>query len=148
MPGGAKGSALNAFYFRYGIPAWSLLAGYLLIGRGVRAHTGVATYSTSVYAVVCVVALAVAAAGRTLHVPSPRVTLLCLALAVVCTLGGHTVYNWALRHVRAATVSVAFLGEPPLTALLGAVILASADSPGGTNIWAGTKISFRPLAGS
>lgn len=122
------------------------LAGYLLIGRGVRADLGVAGYSTSVYATVCVVALAVASAGGTLHIPSPRVTVLCLALAVVCTLGGHTVYNWALRHVRAATVSVAFLGEPPLTALLGAVILASIPTPatvaGGVLILAGVALTI------
>src|SRR5438445_13094066 len=99
------------------------LAGYLLIGRGLRASVGVAGYSASGYAVVAVVAVVTGAAGRTLHVPSPRVVAVCAALAVVCTIGGHTVYNWALRHVRAATVSIAFLGEAPLAALLGALIL-------------------------
>ncbi|HKR99579.1 MAG TPA: DMT family transporter, partial [Candidatus Dormibacteraeota bacterium] len=104
------------------------LAGYLLIGRGMRTRMGVAGYSGSVYAVVCITAAITALAGRTAHLPSPRVAAVCLALAVVCTMGGHTVYNWALRHVRAATVSVAFLGEPPLTALLGALILGSIPS--------------------
>jgi drug/metabolite transporter (DMT)-like permease len=31
---------------------------------------------------------------------------------------GHTVFNWTLRHLRAVIVSLAFLGEPPITALL------------------------------
>lgn len=104
------------------------LAGYLLIGRGVRANLGVTTYSSTVYAVVCVVAASVAAVGGTAHLPSSRTAALGLALAVVCTLGGHTVYNWALRHVRAATVSVAFLGEAPLAALLGFLILGSSPT--------------------
>jgi drug/metabolite transporter (DMT)-like permease len=122
------------------------LAGYLLIGRSVRAGVGVASYSGAVYATVCVVAAIVAAAGGSAHLPSPRVALICAALAVVCTIGGHTVYNWALRHVRAATVSVAFLGEPPLTALLGALLLASIPSPatlaGGVLILAGVGVTI------
>lgn len=94
------------------------LAGYLLIGRGVRANLGVAGYSAIVYAVVCVVAAATAVAGGVAHLPSPRVALACFGLAVICTIGGHTVYNWALRHVQVLLVSLSFLGEPPLAALL------------------------------
>lgn len=114
------------------------LAGYLLIGRGLRATVGVAGYSASVYAVVAVTALSTAVASRTLHAPSPRVLAVCTALAVVCTIGGHTVYNWALRHVRAATVSIAFLGEAPFAALLGALILTNV--PAGTTIIGGALI--------
>ncbi len=33
-------------------------------------------------------------------------------LAVVCTLGGHSVLNWALKYFKASVVSVAMLGEP------------------------------------
>ena len=73
-----------------------------------------------------------------------RVLLLCLALAVVCTLGGHTVYNWSLRHARAVTVSIAFLGEPPLTALLGLLLLSAVPSiatvGGGVLILAGLAL--------
>jgi drug/metabolite transporter (DMT)-like permease len=101
------------------------IALYLLIGRHVRATMGVATYSMSVYTMVAVIAAVTAATAGSAHLPSGRVVLLCLALAVVCTLGGHTVYNWSLRHVRAVTVSIAFLGEPPLTAVLGALLLAT-----------------------
>jgi drug/metabolite transporter (DMT)-like permease len=122
------------------------LAGYLLIGRSVRASAGVAGYSWSVYAIVCAVSAVVAAAGGTAHLPSARVAAVGLALAVVCTIGGHTVYNWALRHVRAATVSVAFLGEPPLTALLGVLILSSIPSAatiaGGVLILAGVALTL------
>ena len=114
------------------------LAGYLLIGRDLRGQTAVVPYSAAVYAVVCIVAAAVALAGHSAHLPSPRVAALCAALAVVCTIGGHTVYNWALRHVQAATVSIAFLGEPPLTALLGFLLLGSA--PGLATVAGGALI--------
>ena len=104
------------------------LAGYLLIGRTVRANLGVAGYSAMVYTVVCIIAALTAVAGGVAHFPSPRVALACLGLAVVCTIGGHTVYNWALRHVPVLLVSISFLGEPPLTALLALLILASVPS--------------------
>ncbi len=99
------------------------LAGYLLIGRGRRQRGGVAAYSAVVYAMVSAAALAVAAAGGTLHAPSGRALAACAGLAVVCTIGGHTVFNWTLRRLPASTVSLSFLGEPPLAALLAFVIL-------------------------
>jgi drug/metabolite transporter (DMT)-like permease len=122
------------------------LAGYLLIGRSVRANLGVAGYSAIVYAVVCIIAALTAAAGGVAHLPSPRVALACLGLAVVCTVGGHTVYNWALRHVPVLLVSISFLGEPPLTALLALLILASVPSfatvLGGVLILAGLALAL------
>lgn len=128
------------------------LAGYLLIGRGVRGAMGVAGYSAIAFAVVAATAVVATAAAGALHVPSARTTLVCLALAVVCTLGGHTAYNWALRHVPAVTVSVAFLGEPPLTALLAFLLLASVPSVttlvGGGLILAGIAVTLNATPAS
>jgi drug/metabolite transporter (DMT)-like permease len=122
------------------------LAGYLLIGRSVRASLGVAGYSAFVYAVVCVIAALTAVAGGVAHLPSPRVALACFGLAVICTIGGHTVYNWALRHVPVLLVSVSFLGEPPLAAVLAFLILASVPSLatvlGGVLILAGLALAL------
>ena len=120
------------------------LALYLVIGRGLRNATSVSGYSMTVYALVTVIAAATAGVEGTAHLPDLRVLLLCLALAVVCTLGGHTVYNWSLRHVRAVSVSIAFLGEPPLTALLGLLLLSAVPSiatvGGGVLILAGLAL--------
>lgn len=120
------------------------LSVYLLIGRGLRSEVSVSGYSMSVYAVVAIIAAATATVSGNAHLPSARVVLLCLALAVVCTLGGHTVYNWSLRRVPAVTVSLAFLGEPPLTALLGVLVLAAIPSVptviGGVVILAGLAL--------
>jgi len=122
------------------------LAGYLLIGRSVRTDLGVAGYSAIVYAVVCVIAATTAVAGGVAHLPSPRVALACAALALVCTIGGHTVYNWALRHVPVLLVSVSFLGEPPLTAILAFLILGAipsiATDVGGVLILAGLALAL------
>jgi drug/metabolite transporter (DMT)-like permease len=100
------------------------LALYLLIGRRMRRVQSAAAYSASVYAVVAVSGIAVAATTSSLHAPEARTLLACLFLGAVCTVGGHTVFNWALRHVNAATVSVAFLAEPPLAALYALLLLA------------------------
>ena len=125
------------------------LAGYLLIGRGVRGSIGVAPYSAAVYAVVAVTAVVTAAAQGGLHAPSGRTLLACLALALVCTIGGHTVYNWALRHVRTLAVSASFLGEPPLAAVLAVAILGNVPPlptvMGGVLILGGLAISLRSL---
>jgi drug/metabolite transporter (DMT)-like permease len=122
------------------------LAGYLLIGRGVRSELGVAGYSAIVYAVVCVIAALTAIAGGTAHLPSPKVAFACLGLAVVCTLGGHTVYNWALRHVQVLLVSLSFLGEPPLAALLALAFFGAvpglATIAGGVLILAGLALAL------
>jgi drug/metabolite transporter (DMT)-like permease len=122
------------------------LAGYLLIGRGVRAELGVAGYSAIVYAVVCVVAAFTALAGGAAHFPSPKVAFACLGLAVICTIGGHTVYNWALRHVQVLLVSLSFLGEPPLAALLALAFFGAVPSvatiAGGTLIIAGLALAL------
>src|SRR4029077_5848382 len=70
----------------------------------------------------------------------------------VCTVLGHTVFNWTLRHVRAAVVSVSFLGEPPITALLAIPLLAERPPGpalvGGVVILAGLGLALaeRPAA--
>lgn len=125
------------------------LAGYLLIGRGVRGAIGVAPYSAAVYGVVALTAVVTAAVQGGVAAPSGRTLLTCLALALVCTIGGHTVYNWALKHVRALAVSTSFLGEPPLAAVLALAILGNvpplATVIGGVLILAGLAVSLRSL---
>lgn len=130
-----------------------MISGYLLIGRHLRkdvpleAFTAV-TYGTSSLALI-ITALAT-------HTPftgyPPRDWLLFAALALVCTVMGHTVFSWVLRYVQASVVSVSILGEP-----LGAILWASVflgEPPtlrqiiGGAVIFSGlylfTQVSARP----
>lgn len=128
---GAGGNALRGDLLA--ITGGIALAGYLLIGRSRRGRTGVAAYSAVVYAIVSAAAVCTAAAGSSWHAPSSRTLLACLGLAAICTVGGHTVFNWTLRHLPASTVSLSFLGEPPLAALLALVVLGQRP-PGPTLI--------------
>src|SRR2546427_8956475 len=44
-------------------------------------------------------------------------------MAVVPQIGGHTLYNWALRWVTAPVVSLSLVGEPVGSSLLAGVLL-------------------------
>jgi len=96
------------------------IAGYVLIGRVLRATMDVIPYTFLVYgAAAALLGIFSVAFGQPLG-PYPASTwIVFLALAVLPTLLGHSVFNWALRYVGAAVVSVSILGEP-----VGASILA------------------------
>lgn len=101
------------------------LGAYVLVGRRLRGRLPVLHYTVPVYAAAgALLLLASAAGGETVLVGGGRVWTLFLALAVVPTLCGHTLFNWALRHVPAPVVSVAFLGEVPVASALAFVILS------------------------
>jgi drug/metabolite transporter (DMT)-like permease len=112
--------------------------GYLLLGRTVRSRTGTAGYSAPVYAVVAVCSIAIAPLTGGHVLPSARTALACLGLAGVCTILGHTIFNWTLRHLRTALVSVSLLGEPVITSLLAVPILG--ELPPGQAIAGGAVI--------
>jgi tRNA-splicing ligase RtcB len=65
-------------------------------------------------------------------------------LAIFPTIGGHTVYNWALRYVKTMVVSVSILGEPVGATILAFLIFNEAPGPmqllGGLVIIAGIFI--------
>jgi len=88
---------------------------YLLAGRRLRQRLSLAVYAFAVYSVAAVTLLAAALVNGDSLQPAgdlPRELLLFLGLAVISQIGGHTLYNWALRHVPATAVSVSLLGEP------------------------------------
>jgi drug/metabolite transporter (DMT)-like permease len=142
---GAGGNALRGDLLA--ITGGLALAGYLLIGRARRSRSGVVAYSAVVYAIVSAAAVATALVGPGLHAPGGRTLLACLGLAAICTVGGHTVFNWTLSHLRASTVSLAFLGEPPLAALLAFLVLGQhppvSTVIGGVLILAGLAVTLR-----
>jgi drug/metabolite transporter (DMT)-like permease len=51
---------------------------------------------------------------------------------------GHTVYNWALKYVRASVVSVSLLGEPIGSSILAYLLLQ--ESPPAITILGGAII--------
>ena len=93
---------------------------YMIIGRKLRAQIPAASYCLMVYGTCAFLLLIVNVVA---HVPLTGYGegnyLLFFALALVSTVGGHSIFNWALKHLEAVQVSTAFLGEP-----IGATILA------------------------
>ena len=100
------------------------VSGYWLIGRRLRRRISLIPYVTMVYGFA---ALTLLAAALLLRQPlggfkaSTYVWLLLLAL--VPQLLGHSSFNWALKHLPAAYVAVATLGEPVGAALLAYLLL-------------------------
>src|SRR3989441_6685 len=60
----------------------------------------------------------------------PRELLLFAALAIIPQIGGHTLYNWALRWVTAPVVSLSLVGEPVGSSLLAWVLLSQVPTVG------------------
>jgi drug/metabolite transporter (DMT)-like permease len=129
-------------------------AAYTVAGRALRQRVNLFPYVTVVYGV-CAGALLVGAlarggalAGRPpgelfallLDYPA-REWLLFLAMAVGPGIFGHTVVNWALKHLESSVVSVTLLGEPVGSTLLAAALLSEYPGPatvaGGAVVLAG-----------
>jgi drug/metabolite transporter (DMT)-like permease len=89
------------------------VAVYLVIGRSVRARRSVTLYTFLVYSISALFLLGSALLMGERFAPYPaRDFALFAALAVVCTLLGHSIYNWALRYLSSTYVSVSVLIEP------------------------------------
>lgn len=98
----------------------ALVAAYMLIGRKLRQRLSILAYTFLVYGSSTVVLLLLTLATNTPMFPYPPATwLLFLGLALVPTIGGHTLFNWALGYLPAPVVSMSILGEP-----VGATVLA------------------------
>ena len=105
----------------YALFAAVMVAGYLLLGRKLRGDVGLAGYTFVTYGASSLVLVVSALAwGLPFHPYPGRDWLIFGALALVCTVMGHTVFNWVLRYVQASVVSVSVLGEP-----LGAIFWAA-----------------------
>ncbi len=97
-----------------------LSAGYLIIGRRVRNSLSLVSYTFVVYATAAIVmVILVLISGQSPFGFSKFTYLLILGLAIVPQLIGHSSFNWALKYISAALVSIALLGEP-----IGTVILS------------------------
>jgi drug/metabolite transporter (DMT)-like permease len=102
---------------------------YLLVGRWLRSTLSLVVYITTVYGVAAIVLSIMAIfSGQPLGGFSWVTYLVFLGLALGPQLLGHTSINYGLRHLSAAFVSVALLGEPIGSTLLALVLLNEAPS--------------------
>jgi drug/metabolite transporter (DMT)-like permease len=115
-----------------------VVAVHMLIGQKLIKTIPAAIYSFSVFFTAVIV---FAVYNITLHVPmtgySDRDWGIFLLLAVVPTVFGHVLFNWLLKYVTAATISMAILGEPVGATLLAYLLLNESLS---ISQWAGGAI--------
>ncbi|MBJ6749989.1 DMT family transporter [Geomonas anaerohicana] len=128
-----------------------MVSGYLLIGRRLRHGLPLTGYTFVTYGASAITLSAAAATGGVPFYPYPgQDWLIFVALALVCTILGHTVFNWVLRYVQASVVSVSILGEPLGAILWAAVFLGEnptvRQTIGGTIIFAGLFLFTRVTA--
>jgi len=117
------------------------IAGYFLVGSRLRKRLSLLGYVFPVYSCAAVVLLGAAFAS---HAPFAalgwRSCLYCFLLAFVCQILGHSLFNYALKHLAATVVTIAVLGEPVGASLLALVILR--ETPALTEMLGGASILF------
>lgn len=123
-------------------------AGYLIVGRSTRNSLSLTSYTFVVYSVAAfILIILVILSGQSIAGFSQNTYFFIIALAVLPQLIGHSSFNWALKYLSAAVVSIALLGEPIGTVILSYLFLK--ESPtileivGGVLILCGIIISSR-----
>jgi len=108
--------------------AW-MAAGYLLIGRRVRAKLSLIPYIFIVYSTAAAALIVMMlVAGQSPFGYQPLTYLWLLALALIPQLLGHSTFNWALRYLPASFIAVSLLGEPVGSTILAYFLLK--ETPG------------------
>jgi drug/metabolite transporter (DMT)-like permease len=114
-------------------------AAYMLAGRSLRSTLSIETYTFGVYGSAAVaLLLACAVTGQRMVGYQAQTYLWLIALGLVPQLLGHSSFNWALKYLPAATVSITLLGEPIGSTLLALVLLA--ERPGPLELFGGVFI--------
>jgi drug/metabolite transporter (DMT)-like permease len=112
--------------------AW-MAAGYMLVGRKLRAKMDLIPYIFVVYGMSAVVLIAIMLGmGESPFGFSPQTYLWFALLALVPQLLGHSIFNWSLKYIPASLVSVTLLGEPIGSTVLAYFILQ--EQPGWVKI--------------
>ena len=111
----------------------------MIIGRKLRARLSLIPYIFIVYGMAAIVLLVVMhGTWNALAGYSSATYLWIVLLALIPQLIGHSTYNWALRYLPAAMVSITTLGEPVGSAILAYFILN--ESPTVLTIFGGALI--------
>ncbi|MBG0783604.1 MAG: DMT family transporter [Anaerolineaceae bacterium] len=105
------------------VGAW-MAAGYILIGRQLRKKLNTISYTAFVYGIAALILLAlVGLRQEPVFSYSGTTYLWLLALGLIPQLLGHSLFNWALKYLSAAFVSLTLLGEPIGTIILALILL-------------------------
>lgn len=103
--------------------AWAV-TGYLIIGRKIRTSISLIPYIFLVYgmAAVALIVFMLFSGNSPFGYASKSYAWIFL-LALIPQLIGHSLFNWALKHISATFVAVSTLGEPLGSAILAIFIL-------------------------
>lgn len=97
-----------------------MAAGYLIVGRGLRARIQLTSYIFVVYGLAALILLLILIIFSEPIIGYPPISYLWFfMLALIPQVLGHSSFNWALGYLSAAFVSISLLGEP-----IGSTILA------------------------
>ncbi|MGI8387527.1 DMT family transporter [Robertmurraya sp. P23] len=100
--------------------ACALVTAYLMFGQSVRKRISLVTYTFVVYSISSIVLLLyVLIAGESLYPYPKNEWWNFILLALIPTLLGHSLFNWAIKWISTSIISMAILFEP-----VGATILA------------------------
>jgi drug/metabolite transporter (DMT)-like permease len=128
-------------------------AGYILIGKKLRPQIPLLVYLNLTYGAAAIVLIAIMlGAGHSPLGYAPEAYFWFLMLALLPQLVAHSTYNWALRYLSAAYVSITVLGEPIGSTILAFLLLGEQPTAlmlvGGALILAGIVVaSSRGLGG-
>ena len=122
-------------------------AGYLIVGKRLRGEMPLERYLALVYGGAALTLVGAVAVLRAPPLPADATSWLCLlGLAVVPTLTGHSLLNWALAHLEAYRVNLVMLLEPILATVWAWLFLAQAPPahvlPGGALVLAALSLEF------
>jgi drug/metabolite transporter (DMT)-like permease len=113
-------SGLALFGDMLALAACAMITAYLLFGQGIRKHHSLTLYTFIVYGISSITLLLYCLFLQYPLAPYPTSDWYYFLLqALVPTLLGHSLFNWALKWVSTNTISVMILFEP-----VGAIILA------------------------
>jgi drug/metabolite transporter (DMT)-like permease len=126
-------------------------AGYLLIGRKLRAKVSLLSYISLVYGMAAVVLVIIMLSAREHPFGyTAEIYLWLVLLAIIPQLIGHSTFNWALGYLSAAYVAITLLGEPIGSTILAYLILGEVPTSlkliGGVMILVGIYIASRSEA--
>ncbi len=114
-------------------------AGYMMIGRKLRPSLSIVPYTFVVYGISALVLIVLTlSTGRSLIGYPPINYVWFLALALIPQLIGHSIYNWSLKYISAAFVSITLLGEPVGSTILAYILLH--ETPGLVKLAGGVLI--------
>jgi len=112
QPGAALGHGLA-------LGGAAAMACYLVLAREAQRSLSYLSYVATAYGTAAgCLWVAVAATGTPWHGFPAKTWVAVAAMAVVSQLVGHGGYNWSLRHLQPAYVSLALTGEPVIAAAL------------------------------